>query len=53
MDKSSLVKFVKEKGPIFAIGMVAGALIVAVIINRNKIEQALATTLKSLVQKNN
>ena len=46
MDKIDLIKTIKEKGPILALGALGGALAAATILHHKEIHELLDATLK-------
>ena len=48
MDRSRIVKTIKEKGPLFAGGAIVGALVATVVFHREKIKETLDAAWKSL-----
>jgi hypothetical protein len=54
MNKENILTVIKEKGPIFVLGMVAGAALITALANRDKIvkvvNQALGRSQQSVVK---
>jgi hypothetical protein len=54
MNKESIVTAIKEKGPTFVLGVVAGAVLITALVNRDKIvrvvNQALGRSQQSVVK---
>lgn len=51
MNKTELIKIVKEKGPAFALGAAAGALLVVLVERRAAIKKTLDEKIKQLTRR--